>query len=64
MEHHETFASSQSENHETNKQSGILIAYFSHTGNTEAIASMIAEYTGGDLFQVETTTVIQMNTTI
>lgn len=57
MEHHETFASSQSENHETNKQSGILIAYFSHTGNTEVIAGMIAEYTGGELFQVETTTV-------
>lgn len=57
MEHHETLAPSQSENHETNKQSGILIAYFSHTGNTEVIASMIAEYTGGDLFQVETITV-------
>jgi flavodoxin len=33
------------------------VAYFSHTGNTETIANMIAGYTGGDLFQVETTTV-------
>lgn len=37
--------------------SNILVAYFSHTGNTEVIASMIAEQTGGDLFHVETTTV-------
>jgi len=35
----------------------ILVAYFSHTGNTEIIANMIAEQTGGDLFHVETTTV-------
>lgn len=35
----------------------ILVAYFSHTGNTEIIANMIAEQTGGDLFYVETTTV-------
>lgn len=37
--------------------SNILVAYFSHTGNTEVIAGMIAEQTGGDLFHVETTTV-------
>lgn len=32
----------------------VLIAYFSKTGNTETIASMIAEQTGGELFKVET----------
>lgn len=34
----------------------ILIAYFSKTGNTETIANMIAEQTGGALFKVETVT--------
>ena len=33
-----------------------LVAYFSRTGNTEAIADMIAENTGADLFKVETVT--------
>lgn len=31
----------------------ILIAYFSHTGNTEEVAKMIAGYTGGDLAEIE-----------
>lgn len=35
----------------------VLVAYFSKTGNTETIANMIAGYTGGDLFRVETVTV-------
>ncbi|MDO4582189.1 MAG: flavodoxin [Bacillota bacterium] len=34
--------------------SGILIAYFSKTGNTQTIANMLAGQTGGDLFKVET----------
>lgn len=34
----------------------ILIAYFSKSGNTETIANMIAEQTGGKLFKVETET--------
>ena len=34
--------------------SRILIAYFSRTGNTEAVARMIAEETGGTLFPVTT----------
>lgn len=38
-------------------QGNILIAYFSQTGNTETIAEMIAKYTGGDLFHIETVTV-------
>lgn len=33
----------------------ILIAYFSYSGNTQKIANMIAENTGGDLVRIETT---------
>ena len=32
----------------------ILIAYFSHTGNTQALAQYIHEITGGDLFEIVT----------
>nr|WP_294464686.1 flavodoxin [uncultured Sellimonas sp.] len=32
---------------------GILVAYFSWSGNTEKMAQMIQEETGGDLFQIE-----------
>lgn len=32
---------------------GILIAYFSHTGNTKEVAQMIAEYTGGNLAEIK-----------
>lgn len=31
----------------------ILVAYFSNTGNTQAIAEMIAEHTGADLFEIK-----------
>lgn len=31
----------------------VLIAYFSYTGNTEEVAQMIAEYTGGDLAEIQ-----------
>lgn len=31
----------------------ILVAYFSHTGNTEAVAQQIAEYTGADLAEIQ-----------
>ena len=34
----------------------ILIAYFSWSGNTEAVAQIIAEQTGGDLFAIEPAT--------
>lgn len=34
-------------------QGGILIAYFSHTGNTREAAQMIAEYTGGSLAEIK-----------
>ncbi len=33
--------------------SRILIAYFSYTGNTEEVAQKIAEYTGGDLAEIQ-----------
>ena len=33
----------------------MLIAYYSATGNTEAVANMIADATGGDLFELEPT---------
>lgn len=32
---------------------GILIAYFSHTGNTAKAAQAIAKYTGGDLAEIK-----------
>ena len=35
---------------------GTLIAYFSWSGNTEQVAQIIAEQTGGDLFKIETAT--------
>ena len=31
----------------------ILVAYFSHTGNTEEVAQIIADYTGGDLAEIQ-----------
>ena len=34
-------------------EKNILVAYFSHTGNTEKVAQTIAEYTGGDLAEIE-----------
>ncbi|MFG6324158.1 MAG: flavodoxin [Lachnospiraceae bacterium] len=46
-----------SEMAEPKEQSSCLVVYFSQTGNTETIAGMIAEHTGGELFHVETVTV-------
>lgn len=34
--------------------SRILVAYFSHSGNTRAVAKMVQEQTGGDLFEIVT----------
>ncbi len=31
----------------------ILVTYFSHTGNTAEVAELIADYTGGDLAEIE-----------
>lgn len=42
------------ESAETEANGGnVLIAYFSHTGNTEEVAQMIAEYTGGTLAEIQ-----------
>lgn len=38
---------------ETEKDAKILIAYYSHTGNTEEAAQKIAEFTGGDLAEIQ-----------
>lgn len=32
----------------------ILVAYYSHTGNTKTVAETIKEITGGDLFEIKT----------
>lgn len=34
-------------------ESNILVAYFSHTGNTKEVAEKIAEYTGGNLAEIQ-----------
>lgn len=38
---------------ETSGSGNVLIAYYSATGNTEAVANYIADATGGDLFELE-----------
>lgn len=40
----------------TEEASSTLIAYFSWSGNTEQMAQIIAEQTGGDLFEIEPAT--------
>lgn len=40
---------------EAETSGNVLIAYYSATGNTEAVANMIADATGGDLFELEPT---------
>lgn len=37
----------------TAAQGNTLIAYFSHSGNTEAVAQQIADYTGGTLVEIQ-----------
>ena len=32
----------------------VLVAYYSHSGNTQAVAQQIARATGGELFRIET----------
>ncbi len=45
----EVVKQSESQPKERNK---VLIAYFSHTGNTRAVATKIQELTGGDIFEI------------
>ena len=37
------------------KSGNVLIAYFSHTGNTKEVAELIAGHTGGDLAEIKRT---------
>lgn len=34
------------------EEGGVLVAYFSWSGNTETVADLIAQQTGGDLFEI------------
>ena len=43
----------QNETDSTAENDKTLIAYFSYTGNTEEVAGLIADYTGGTLVQIE-----------
>lgn len=50
----ETSQTEEPEIAETDANGGnILVAYFSHTGNTEKVAQTIAEYTGGTLAEIQ-----------
>ena len=44
------------ETEETAGEGGTLVAYFSWSGNTERMAQIIAEQTGGSLFEIEPAT--------
>ena len=44
---------SESEDSQSVENGGVLVVYYSATGNTEAVAGYIAEATGGDLFELE-----------
>ena len=50
----ETAGAAEPEIADTDETDGsVLIAYFSYTGNTEEVAQTIAEYTGGDLAEIQ-----------
>ena len=44
---------SEPEDSQSGENGGVLVVYYSATGNTEAVAGYIAEATGGDLFELE-----------
>ena len=44
---------SEPEDSQNVENGGVLVVYYSATGNTEAVAGYIAEATGGDLFELE-----------
>lgn len=49
----ETAQTEEADASETDANGGnVLVAYFSHTGNTEEAAQMIAKYTGGTLAEI------------
>ena len=49
----ETPEETPSSSEESAEGSNVLIAYFSWSGNTEEMASYIAQQTGGDLYEIE-----------
>lgn len=49
----ETQAAERETGNPSEDDGGILIAYFSHTGNTAEVAQKIAEFTGGDLAEIK-----------
>ena len=44
---------SEPEDSQSGENGGVLVVYYSATGNTEAVAGYIADATGGDLFELE-----------
>ena len=56
-----TFAQSSQKEGAVMSDKNILIAYFSHSGNTEFIAKKIQAKTGGDLFKIEPSTPYPQN---
>lgn len=49
-------AQSQATKQESAMNKKVLVAYFSQSGNTAAVARQIAQKTGGDLYRIETQT--------
>ena len=43
----------EEDSEKTDAEGNILVAYFSHTGNTKEVAQKIAEYTGGELAEIQ-----------
>ena len=46
-------ARTESDNAFSTQKTNILVAYFSHSGNTRAVANQICESVGGDIFEIE-----------
>lgn len=59
----ETPADTAEETDGAGAEHNILVAYFSWSGNTQEMASYIAEQTGGDLLEIQLTTPTRRTTT-
>ncbi len=53
-ENKQTGSKAESDNTSCTKENDILVAYFSHTGNTREIANQIHKSVGGDIFEIVT----------
>jgi len=49
-----TESKAKSDNTSGKRENNILVAYFSHSGNTRVIANQIRESVGGDIFEIVT----------